>query len=73
MQHVTYRKRKITLKQMLRSSRQLPAQNTSDALAHLADPELLSYLQVSVASLSSRKGKEKSHLSLGCFCLDGQF
>lgn len=50
MQHVTYRKRKITLKQMLRSSRQLPAQNTSDALAHLADPELLSYLQVSVAS-----------------------
>lgn len=36
---------------MLRSSRQLlPAQNTSDALAHLADPELLSYLQVSDAS-----------------------
>lgn len=39
------------LEQMLRSSYQLlPTQNTSDALAHLADPELLSSLQVSVAS-----------------------
>ena len=49
---MTYRKRgKNTLEQMLRSFYQLlSAQNTSDTLAHLADPELLSYLQVSAAS-----------------------